>query len=70
MGNLLGVPVPGERLEKRGEGDKRELQSLAQVLGTNPPNSAPLAEPASSRPCQDAKDLNRRTAVQAARQPG
>ena len=70
VGNLLGVPVPGERLEKRGEGDKRELQSLAQVLGTNPPNSVPLAEPASSRPCQDAKDLNRRTAVQAARQPG
>eukprot|EP00435_Cladocopium_sp_Y103_P056202 s371_g18.t2 len=91
VGNVLGVPVPGEKLEKRGEGDRKELQSLAQLLGSNPlterkasparmDGQAPLrdhsypgeSQPSKPKPCQDIliQHLNRRTAVQAARQPG
>eukprot|EP00435_Cladocopium_sp_Y103_P020951 s4039_g5.t1 len=89
VGNEMGVPVPGQKLEKRGEGDRRELQSLAQILGSDPlpGKSVSLGEhnsndphradkktvvevQANARPCQDVKNLNRSTAIQAARQPG
>eukprot|EP00435_Cladocopium_sp_Y103_P040890 s1234_g11.t1 len=89
VGNEMGVPVPGQKLEKRGEGDRRELQSLAQLLGSDPlpRKSISLGESgsndphrickrtvvevqANARPCQDVKNLNRSTAIQAARQPG
>ena len=70
VGNLLGVLVPGAKLEKRGEGDKRELHSLAQVIDSSltPPETTEGLH--GRHPCQDTKDLNRRTAMQAARQPG
>ena len=72
VGAEIGCPVPGCKLERRGKGDRIELQNLSQLVGVDPLAALRASNPSKRvRPLVSEQEaFYRSAAVSAARQPG